>query len=172
MARLGRSFPSTPIQIGVLQTSVDVTVSLTGQAATFAQGTLTPALSKALSGGAVASTQGSLIPALSLSLSGQAQSLALGTLTADLSKTLSGQAGTLSQGTISAGNDINVALNGQGSDLCAGLACSHDGHCAHRRICHGRAGRGQRWQRCRQSPQAGRLSPPRRALSDTRHRLR
>lgn len=92
----------------------DVTVALSGQAATASAGTLVPSSSKALSGQAATISAGTLTPSISKALSGTAVTVSAGTLTPSRTVPLSGQAVTVSAGTITynAGSDITLALSG------------------------------------------------------------
>lgn len=96
----------------------DVTVALTGQAATASAGTLVPSSSKALSGQAVTASAGTLTPTYSLALTGSAVTTSAGTLTPSASKALLGTAVTVSAGTVTP--STAVALSGQAVTVSAG----------------------------------------------------
>lgn len=98
----------------------DVSVGLTGQAATSAGGSLGPATSAALSGSALSAAQGTTVPATAKALSGQAASSASGTVIPSVAIALTGQSLSIGQGTVSAGGDIILALTGQALTLASG----------------------------------------------------
>ena len=95
--------------------SSGVTAALTGQAETFATGTLTPALSLALTGQAATLAEGTMTPLISPGLTGQLATFAEGTLTPNLSIALTGQDLTFTQGTLtpSGASSVTQALTGQ-----------------------------------------------------------
>lgn len=81
MARLGRAQAFAPFQFGAIaEAGADVTVALSGQAVTFALGTLLAEASRALTGAAVTGAQGTLVPALSKALSGSVITAGQGTV--------------------------------------------------------------------------------------------
>jgi hypothetical protein len=88
-----------------------VSLSLTGQAATFAQGTLLPTVSYAASGIAVTSAQGTLSPSVTIALTGLQITTAQGTLTtgSDITRALTGQAITVSGGTLVSGLSVSAS---------------------------------------------------------------
>lgn len=93
-------------------------ITLTGQSATLAQGTLGVSKSLALTGQAIASAQGTVSPRLSAPLVGQSGSLAQGTLGLQKSLGLTGQSLAAAQGTI--GIQLTLALDGQSMTLTQG----------------------------------------------------
>ena len=97
-------------------------VPLSGQSATISAGTLTPTYSRVLSGTAVTASVGTLTPSLAKALSGTAVTVSAGTLTPSTTVALSGQSVTVSAGTItySAGSDISLALTGAAVTASAG----------------------------------------------------
>jgi hypothetical protein len=102
--------------------STDITVALTGQSATFAQGSLSPGLSVALTGQAATFAQGTLSSSLSVSLTGQAATFAAGSMTPNISVALGGNSATFSTGvlTATAGGNVTVALTGQSATFTQG----------------------------------------------------
>lgn len=96
----------------------DVTVALSGQAATASAGTLVPSSSKALSGQAATISAGTLTPTYSRALTGTAVTTSAGTLTPSLAKALSGTAVTVSAGILT--SSTTVALSGQSVAISAG----------------------------------------------------
>jgi len=100
----------------------DVTVALTGQSATLAEGSFAPAAAVAMSGQAAALTEGALAPSVALALSGQALTLSEGTLTAqaggNVTVALSGLSAALTQGALAP--SIALALSGDGLTLSRG----------------------------------------------------
>lgn len=102
--------------------SGDVTVALSGQAATASAGTLVPSSTVALSGQAATISAGTLTPTFPRALSGTAVTVSAGTLTPSSTVPLVGQAVTVSAGTITynAGSDITLALSGQAVAASAG----------------------------------------------------
>lgn len=93
--------------------SADVTVALTGQAITSAQGSIVEAISYGLTGQAITAAQGSIVEAISYGLSGQAITSTAGTVVPAVSYGLTGQAATFAQGNVSTGNDVTLSLTGQ-----------------------------------------------------------
>lgn len=91
----------------------DVTVSITGQAATTAQGTVSPATAVSATGQASTSAQGSVTQGTNIS--GQAATAAQGTVTPSIDVTLAGQALTTAQGAVTP--VVNVTLTGQSAAM-------------------------------------------------------
>ncbi len=104
--------------------SPDVTLSLTGQAASFAAGTLSPSTSVALLGKAAAFAAGAVTPAIAVTLSGQSANFASGTLLPATSVALLGQSATFTAGTLSAAGDVTLSLTGQAATFSAGTLAS------------------------------------------------
>lgn len=90
------------------------TVALSGQAATAATGTLVGSLAVPITGQSMTASQGTLSPALALSLSGQAVTLALGTLAPALAVSIAGQEVATATGTVtpSLTSDVTVSISG------------------------------------------------------------
>lgn len=97
---------------------VDVTVGLTGQAATFTAGLLTPSTTVPLLGQAAAFVAGTLTPSTTVPLLGQAATFAAGTLTPSTSISLVGQAATFTAGLLTP--STQVALTGKAATFTAG----------------------------------------------------
>lgn len=97
-------------------TTSDVTVALSGAAATASGGTLAPSNSPALSGQAATAAQGSVTA--SQPLVGSAATASPGTLTPNTSPALAGASATATPGTATAAN--SVALAGSGNTAAAG----------------------------------------------------
>jgi hypothetical protein len=91
----------------------------TGQAATVAQGTATNAVSYAPTGQALTATTGSLAPSLTAALTGQSSTVAQGSTPATVSYTPTGQAIGAAQGTL--GTSLARALSGQQASLAQGV---------------------------------------------------
>jgi hypothetical protein len=87
-------------------------VPLTGSLVTYGQGNLVPGSSLALTGLAGTYSQGTLIPAPSIPLVGQAATYSQGAITPATSVPLVGQLGTYSQGNVLVPGDVTVALTG------------------------------------------------------------
>ncbi|MDD5084208.1 MAG: DUF4082 domain-containing protein [Candidatus Moranbacteria bacterium] len=87
----------------------DITVALTGQAMTAAQGSLAPTAAIPLSGQALSAATGNLQPSLALTLTGHAMTLAQGSLIADISRLLSGQGLTVAAGALAVSLTINLS---------------------------------------------------------------
>jgi hypothetical protein len=106
------------------------TVSLTGFAPTFAQGSVTPSDAVSLTGYAPTFAQGSVTPSDTVSLTGFTPTFSQGSLTSSSTVTLTGASLTFTQGTVTAviGGNVTVTLSGtaltftQGSPLAATTA--------------------------------------------------
>ncbi len=98
--------------------SPDITLALSGQAATASAGTLGVAFGLTASGQEATSFTGTLAPGYGLPLSGTAATGATGTLALGLSKALSGHAATGSAGTLVFG--ASIALLGEAATASAG----------------------------------------------------
>jgi len=100
----------------------DITIALTGQAATTAQGTLGLQTAKDITGQVAATAQGTLGLQTSIAVAGQAAATAQGTITAsvggDITIALSGQAVTSEQGTL--GLATTRAVSGQAAATAQG----------------------------------------------------
>jgi len=92
-----------------------VAYAATGQTATFTEGTVTPNLSYATSGQTATFTEGTITYGTSYSLAGQTITSSDGTPTYGITYALSGQTATFSEGTITAstGGDVTLNLSGQ-----------------------------------------------------------
>jgi hypothetical protein len=88
-----------------------ISVALTGQSISYAQGVIAAAVGKPLTGQAVGYAQGALAPAVSAVLVGQVATYSQGTLSQVLSASLAGLSSTHPQGTLAAA--IDKALGGQ-----------------------------------------------------------
>lgn len=109
--------------------STNVTLTLSGQTATFTEGTLSPAVSYAPTGQTATFTEGTLSPSLTYSLSGQTATFAEGTISPTVTYGLTGQTATFSEGTITASvnSDITLSLSGQTATFSEGtLSASID----------------------------------------------
>lgn len=95
---------------GAAFVSPDITIAITGQGATGAIGTLTPAFALALAGNAGTGAAGTITPAFALALSGQQGAGAVGTIRADNATALTGQATSGQIGTLTPA--FGVALTG------------------------------------------------------------
>lgn len=96
------------------------TVALTGQAATFTAGTLTPVPSFALTGTRATFSAGTVTPGLSEILLGQLATFTPGILAPSTTVALTGQVGTFTPGLVHAGSDVTVPLVGQASNFSTG----------------------------------------------------
>lgn len=94
------------------------TITLAGNAATSAAGTLSPTISLALTGNAATASQGTVTPALSLALTGNAATASAGTVTPALSLALTGNTATSSAGTPVAG--LSLPLTGNSATASSG----------------------------------------------------
>ena len=105
---------------GSLTPEIDVT--LTGNAGTFAIGTLSPTtggdVTVTATGNAATFAAGSLVPEIDLTLTGNALTFAAGVLTPELDFTLSGNSGTFSGGALAP--QISVTLNGNAATFAIG----------------------------------------------------
>ena len=113
-----------------LNPQISLTVALTGQAATFTSGTLTPSSSVGLSGQAAISTGGTLVPSMSVAVTGQAATFAAGTLIPSSTVGLTGQAGTFAAGTLVPSSTIalsGVAITSSAGTLTANTAIALTG---------------------------------------------
>jgi hypothetical protein len=99
-------------QRGFTTAGGDVSVALSGQAASFAQGTLSPVISISVTGSSATLSQGTAIPAGAKALSGASIASAAGTQAPTLAVALSGQAATFAQGFVTTGSDVTRALTG------------------------------------------------------------
>lgn len=123
---LAREFSATPgklyeprrIWVPVSAGGGDVSVALSGQAATVSAGTLTPTQSLALSGQAATVSAGTLAPTRSLDLSGSAATVSAGALTPARSFSLTGSSVAASAGSF--GLSSAVPLVGSGATFSAG----------------------------------------------------
>jgi hypothetical protein len=90
--------------------SSDVTVALTGQEATFTQGTIGTARDKALTGQAATLAQGIVVPAPAVAITGQTATFAQGTVGAasDVTVALTGQAATFAQGNMAPAGSVGI----------------------------------------------------------------
>lgn len=132
---------------GAFQASTDLTLSLTGSAATFAAGTLTPSRTVALTGQSVTFSAGSMARSTTVGCTGSAATFAAGTLTPGIAPLLtgsvanfstgtltpsttvgmSGQQATFSAGTMTTGSDVTIALTGSQATFSSGtLTASSD----------------------------------------------
>ena len=89
----------------------DVTVALTGQSITAAQGSLSAAIVSSITGQAVSAALGTVSPNVVVALSGQAVQAAQGTIVAGVATPLTGQAVQAALGSVRAA--VEVALTGQ-----------------------------------------------------------
>src|SRR6185437_860775 len=96
----------------------DVTVALTGQSATLAEGSFAPAAAVAMSGQAAALTEGALAPSV-------AAALTQGALAPSIALALSGDGLTLSRGALV--NALAVGLPGQSVDVAQGTVTESGG---------------------------------------------
>lgn len=104
-----------------IQAAPNVTVTLTGQSATFATGTMAPSTSIALVGRAATFAVGTVIPNTAVSLTGRAGTFASGTLLPSTSVGMTGQSATFATGVMSTGGDVTVGLTGQAATFSAGI---------------------------------------------------
>jgi hypothetical protein len=96
--------------VGLL--GVALTLALTGAAASAAVGTASPSRTVAVTGTAGTGGVGTSAPSSAVSVSGVAGTGAVGTATTQRTVALTGSAGAGSVGTMSAGNDVAAALTG------------------------------------------------------------
>lgn len=89
--------------------SADVTVNLTGQSLTAAQGSVAAAISTALSGLSATVSRGTLASSISVGLTGQPSTVSAGTISRLDGTTLTGQSSTVSAGTIAASKSLGVS---------------------------------------------------------------
>lgn len=94
--------------------------ALTGQAATASAGSLTPSRSIALAGQAATASAGTLTPSRALALTGQAVAASSGTLTPSTTIGLVGQQVTASAGFLTVPGDVTLALTGLSATASAG----------------------------------------------------
>ena len=107
--------------------SSNVTDSLTGQTATFSEGTVSPALAYGVTGQSATFSEGTVAGAVSYALTGQTATFALGTVVPAISYPVTGQTATFTEGTISAslGGTVTLQLSGQTATFTEGtLAAS------------------------------------------------
>lgn len=96
----------------VLNPSADVTLALTGQGLTVAQGSVAPSTSLALTGQSLPAALGTVTVSSSdvtVAITGQSLSVARGTIAAATSRALSGQALSVARGSLVAGNSLALA---------------------------------------------------------------
>lgn len=91
----------------------DVSVHLSGQTATFSQGTVSPAIAAGLTNQTATFSEGSLVAALSYALSEQTATFSEGTITrtGDALANLTGQTASFTEGSL--GPEVDAALSGQ-----------------------------------------------------------
>ena len=117
---------SSTAATGTLSAGGDVAVSITGQAASTAQGTVgvTASGSAALTGASSTAATGTLTAGISKALTGASATVSAGSLVAggDVSVTITGQAVSTAQGTIgvTATGAVTVALTGAAAVIAAG----------------------------------------------------
>lgn len=104
----------------------NVTLSLTGQTATFTEGSIARAIAYAVTGQTATFAEGSITPAVSSALSGQTATFTEGTPTPAVTYSLTAQTATFSEGTITATTGGNVTLNltGQSATFTQGTLSS------------------------------------------------
>lgn len=100
--------------------SSDITVSVSGQAATSTIGTVSPSRFISLNGQPYSVSSGSIIPAVSIQVIGQPSSWSAQSFIVSLNGALSGQGVTWAAGAISAGSDLTVSLVGQSGTSVSG----------------------------------------------------
>ena len=103
---------------GVLTSSADVSVALTGVAATAAAGSLSPGIAVALTGQAVTVAAGTATPSISTALVGKTATVGLGAIAPAISTVLAGQVAALARGLLTPG--IQFTLSGQATTVAAG----------------------------------------------------
>lgn len=107
------------IWVPVAAAAGDITVGLTGQAASATAGALAPSAAKALVGESAAAAAGTLSPAASMSLTGAAATAAAGTLAPTSAKAISGQAASAAAGTVAPATTLGLA--GQAATAATGF---------------------------------------------------
>ena len=98
----------------------DVSLALSGAAATSAAGNTSAGTSTALTGVSSTAATGTLATATSVALSGISSTSAAGTLAASISAALTGVSSTAAAGTLSAGGDASAAVTGQAASTAQG----------------------------------------------------
>jgi len=103
-----------------MTTGSDVTVSLSGQAATFTAGVLAPNTTLALTGGAASFVAGNLLATPTVGLTGQSETFSAGAATPSITAALQGLQASFSAGILGVVGDVTVALTGQSATFAAG----------------------------------------------------
>lgn len=113
---------SIAIEIAAAGGGGDVTLPLTGSAATYSAGSLATSRTVALSGSAGTYSAGTIAPARSIALTGSSAAYAAGTLTPSISIALTGEAAAFAAGTITiaGGGDVTLALTGSAATFSTG----------------------------------------------------
>ena len=98
----------------------DVSLALSGAAATSAAGNTSAGISTALTGVSSTAATGTLATSTSVALTGVSSTSAAGTLAASISAALTGASATAATGTLTAGGDATAAVTGQAASTAQG----------------------------------------------------